>query len=161
MGSTVHLVFHVSLLKKIVREYHEEEELPDNMAGDTPEVFEHENVLATCKVKHKGEEKMQLLVHRKGKPAEKVTWEDEILIRSPFPNFSPEDKAEVSGGGIVRVKARNADPNRQLVHQGSSGPKVWKVYSMRVKAEHAGSARLEKADLGLYSLSVILLFRDQ
>lgn len=127
VGSKVHPVFHVSLLKKAVEEYHDEEELPDKMARDTPEVFEPETVLVACRVEDKGEEKVQLLVHWKGKPAEEATREDEVMIRSPFPNSSLEDKAEVSGGGIIRAKAGNADPNGQLVHQGSSGPKVWKL----------------------------------
>ena len=49
-GSKVHPVFHVSLLKKAVGQYFEEEDLPDHMEGDLTDTAEPEAVLASTKV---------------------------------------------------------------------------------------------------------------
>ncbi|MCI46457.1 hypothetical protein A2U01_0067697, partial [Trifolium medium] len=69
IGSRIHPVFHVSLLKKAVGEYHEDEELPALMDDDQVEHYEPEVVLATRKIRQHGEEVKQVLVHWKGKPA--------------------------------------------------------------------------------------------
>jgi hypothetical protein len=90
-GSRVHPVFHVSLLREAVGRYQEEEELPD-LLGEHNDLFEPETVLATRKVKQQGEEVKQVLVHWKGKTAEEATWEDEIMMRSQFPQFGLKDK---------------------------------------------------------------------
>jgi hypothetical protein len=60
-GSHVHPVFHVSLLKKVVAQYHEE--LPDLMEGGQTEIYEPEAILATRKIKLQGENVSQVLVH--------------------------------------------------------------------------------------------------
>ncbi|PNX77235.1 hypothetical protein L195_g033198, partial [Trifolium pratense] len=89
-GSRVHPVFHVSLLKKAVGNYHEEE-LPD-LLEESVEMYEPVTVLATRNVKQQDEEVKQVLTHWKGKSAEEATWEDEIMIRSQFPKFDLEDR---------------------------------------------------------------------
>lgn len=136
-GSRVHPVFHVSLLKKAVGKYQEDEELPDLME-ESSDLYEPETVLAVRKVKHQGEEARQVLIHWKGKTVEEATWEDEIMIRSQFPKFGLEDKAVAEGGGIDRTQTATGMPREQLIHQGSSGPKVWKVYSRRGKKGNGG-----------------------
>ncbi|CAJ2651382.1 unnamed protein product [Trifolium pratense] len=73
-GSKVHPVFHVSLLKKAVGNYDENEELPQLM--DEGENYEPEAVLATRKINQQGEEIKQVLVHWKGQTAEEATWEE-------------------------------------------------------------------------------------
>ncbi|MCI18571.1 hypothetical protein A2U01_0039725, partial [Trifolium medium] len=72
-GSRVHPVFHVSLLKRAVGQYHEEGELPDSLAGEQVELYEPEAILATRKVQQHGEEIKQVLVHWKGKTSEEAT----------------------------------------------------------------------------------------
>jgi hypothetical protein len=135
--SRVHPVFHVSLLKKAVGKYQEDEELPDLME-ESSDLYEPETVLAVRKVKHQGEEARQVLIHWKGKTVEEATWEDEIMIRSQFPKFGLEDKAVAEEGGIDRTQTATGMPREQLIHQGSSGPKVWKVYSRRGKKGNGG-----------------------
>ncbi|MCI36930.1 hypothetical protein A2U01_0058154, partial [Trifolium medium] len=94
-GSRVHPVFHVSLLKKAVGEYHEEEELPELLEEEQMKVYEPEAVLATRKIHQQGEEVKQVLIHWKGKTVEEATWEEYIMMKSQFPQFNLEDKVLV------------------------------------------------------------------
>ncbi|MCH86988.1 Ty3/gypsy retrotransposon protein, partial [Trifolium medium] len=116
--SRVHPVFHVSLLKRAVGNYQEEDELPDLMEEQI-ELYVPETVLATRRMKQNGEENKQLLIHWKGKNVEEATWEDELMIRSQFPNFDLEDKVHFEGGGIVRTQDDGEEiaPN-PVIHQG-------------------------------------------
>jgi hypothetical protein len=129
-GSRVHSVFHVSLLKKAVGNYHEEEKLPD-LEGDKGMIIEPEVVLARRTIQVQGEKIDQVLVHWRGQKVEEATWEDTLIIRSQFPNFCLEDKAMLSGGSIVRTA-------ESLVHNTTVGPKVWQVYSRRCKKPAKG-----------------------
>lgn len=132
-SSRVHPVFHVSLLKKAVGQYHENEELPDLMANEQEEEFEPETVLAVRRVQKQGEEVKQLLINRKGKTVEEATWEDYIMLKSQFPQFNLEDKVAAEEGSIDRNNNNNLPLPGQLIHHASSGPRVWKVYSRRGK----------------------------
>jgi hypothetical protein len=89
--------------------------------------------LASRRVKHQREEVKQVLIHWQGRTAEEATWEDEIMIRSQFPNFSLEDKANADGGGIDRshAAADKDPPHEPLIHQPASGPRTMLVYSRR------------------------------
>ena len=130
-GSIVHPIFHLSLLKKDVGSYHEDDELPELLEEHT-DVYEPEAILATRKVNQQGEEVIQVLVHQKVKTSEEETWEDVIMIRSQFPMFGLEDKATAEGEGIDRTHLVEQElPRLQLVYSGSSEPKVWKVYYRR------------------------------
>jgi hypothetical protein len=131
-GSRVHPVFHVSLLKKVVGNYQEDEELPE-LLDEPVEAYYPEAVLASRRVKHQREEVKQVLIHWQGRAAEEATWEDEIMIRSQFPNFSLEDKANAEGGSVVRTHtaAEEDSPQEPLIHSQASGPKALIVYSRR------------------------------
>lgn len=43
-------MFHISLLKKTIGNYNEEEELPDHLEGDGHDIVEHDIVLASRRV---------------------------------------------------------------------------------------------------------------
>ncbi|MCH79330.1 transposon Tf2-1 polyprotein [Trifolium medium] len=130
-GSRVHPVFHVSLLKKAVGNYHNNDELPELMEEQS-EGFEPETVLATRRVKHLNEDVKQVLIHWKGRTADEATWEDELMIRSQFPKFILEDKDNIIGGGIDRTQLDEQDrPQEQLIYNNSNGPRTWLVYSRR------------------------------
>jgi hypothetical protein len=133
VGSKVHPVFHVSLLKKAVGQYQEEGDLPDHLGGEQDELSEPEAILATRKVQQQGQAVTQLLVHWKGKVPEEATWEDLILFKSQFPSFNLEDKVVVEGGGIDRI-----GPHDQLVNNSVKGPKQWMVYSRKGRKVTSG-----------------------
>jgi hypothetical protein len=63
-GSRVHPVFHVSLLKKAVGNYQEEDKLPE-LEGEGGELIEPEEILATMTVQVQGEKVNQVLIRWK------------------------------------------------------------------------------------------------
>ncbi|MCH79300.1 RNA-directed DNA polymerase (Reverse transcriptase), partial [Trifolium medium] len=130
-GSRVHPVFHVSLLKKAVGTYHEEEDLPE-LEGEQGVLIEPEEVLARRVVKIQNEDIEQVLIHWKGQGVEEATWEDVIMMKSQFPNLCLEDKALNSGGSVVRTQNIDKESDTSLI-QSSVGPREWKVYSRRNK----------------------------
>jgi hypothetical protein len=138
VGSRIHPVFHVSLLKKAVGEYHADEELPDLLADDQVETYEPEAVLATRKIKQQAEEVNQVLVQWKGKSVEEATWEDVIMMRSQFPNFNLEDKVLVDEEGIDRTHSATTLPQEQLIHNETARPRTWLVYSRRGRKGNSG-----------------------
>jgi hypothetical protein len=138
VGSRIHPVFHVSLLKKAVGEYNTDEELPDLLADDQIDVYEPEHVLATRKLKQQGEEVNQVLIQWKGKSAEEATWEDMIMIRSQFPKFNLEDKVIADEGGIDRSYTATALPHEQLINNETARPRNWLVYSRRGRKGNSG-----------------------
>jgi hypothetical protein len=137
-GSKVHPVFHVSLLKKAVGEYQDDEELPDMLEGEQIEIYEPENVLASRKVQQKGESIQQFLIKWKGKTAEEATWEEAIMLKSQFPKFSLEEKAEEEEGGIDRTHYVESPQHEELVYYRTNGPKPLLVYSRRGRKGNSG-----------------------
>jgi hypothetical protein len=132
-GSRVHPVFHVSLLKKAVGNYHEEEALPE-LEGEGGVLIEPEEVLASRTVQVQGEKVNQVLIRWKGQMIDEATWEDKIAMKSQFPTFCLEDKTVFSGGSIDRPRIQEEGPSEALAHHHSTvGPKVWYVYSRRKK----------------------------
>lgn len=122
----------MSLLKKAVGNYHKAEDLPD-LEGEKGVVIEPEAILAKRTVTVQGEQIQQLLVQWKGQGLDEATWEDLITIKSQFPSFSLEDKAQANGRGIVRPNGMQESHNEPLAHQNPKGPKIWQVYSRRGK----------------------------
>lgn len=61
-GSRVHPVFHVSLLKKAIGNYKENEDWPDNLEGDVVGSAEPDTVLAFPYMQREGEEVGHVLV---------------------------------------------------------------------------------------------------
>ncbi|XP_052732915.1 uncharacterized protein LOC128196350 [Vigna angularis] len=104
-NSRIHPVFHVSLLKTAVSKYKVEEDLPTGLEDDRAELLTPEGILATWENAKKGKIKKQVLVQWKGKNVDEATWEDEVIIRSQFQEFSLEDKALFQERGI------DTDPN--------------------------------------------------
>jgi hypothetical protein len=132
-GSKVHPVFHVSLLKKAMGEYHVEDNLPE-LEGEQGMLIEHDEVLARRTVQVQGEKVDQVLIRWKGQVMEEATWEDTLVMKSQFPDFCLEDKAVLSGGSIDRSRADEGGPSDALIHhQSTVGPRTWKVYSRRQK----------------------------
>lgn len=129
-GSRVHPVFHVSLLKKAVGNYQEDKELPD-LLEDPVEACEPEAALASRKIKQQGEEVRQFLIHWKGKTMEEATWEEELMMRSQFPNFDLEDKVNSEEGSIDRVQGNEGYPHQQLIHSTQNGVRPFLVYTRR------------------------------
>jgi len=115
----IYPVFHCSLLKKAIGNYEAETKLTTGLDGDSGNIWEPVDVLATRTATKAVESVTQFLIHWKGKSAVEATWEDKFIMHSQFPSFRLEDKSASHGGSIDR-------DSRILSQQ--SGPKVWKVY---------------------------------
>jgi hypothetical protein len=94
VDSKIHDVFHVSLLKKAVGDYHSQGELPKELELDEATDIYPEEVLGSRIVRQGDSEVHQSLIKWKHKSLDDVTWEDNDVLRGQFPEFSLEDKAQ-------------------------------------------------------------------
>jgi hypothetical protein len=91
--SRIHPVFHVSLLKKAVGDYHNQGDLPKDLEVEEANDVYPEQVVGTRVTVKEGMRVHQSLIKWQGKTLDDVTWEDDDFVRSQFPEFSLEDKA--------------------------------------------------------------------
>jgi hypothetical protein len=131
--SKIHPVFHVSLLKKAVGNYHVQGELPKELEIDTTEDVYPEQVLATRVIRQGDREVHQSLIKWKHKTMDDVTWEDNDILMGQFPEFGLEDKASFREEGIDRNE--NADVG---LNDNETRPRVWKVYTRKRTKEVRG-----------------------
>ena len=125
--SRIHPIFHVSLLKKAIGDYHVQGELPKELEVILDEEIYPVKVLGSRVTMQNGVSTPQSLIQWKNKSIDDVTWEDNDVIRGQFPEFNLEDKVFAEGGGIDR----NAD--EQLGLDLGQKPKVWRVYERKRK----------------------------
>lgn len=97
-STKVHQVFHISQLKRAVGDYQVAATLPDGLEVEEDTIEEPGEVLATCDI---WQQVRQHLVKWKGKDKDDVTWIDDVMLQSQFPDFSLEDKAAVKEVGNV------------------------------------------------------------
>ncbi|PNX95310.1 hypothetical protein L195_g018500 [Trifolium pratense] len=130
-SSKIHPVFHVSLLKKAVGEYHQQGELPKDLEMDDAMEVYPEQVVGARVIMKEGVAVHQSLIKWKGKSLDDVTWEDVEFLRSQFPEFSLEDKAIFEGGGIDRSMNQEVG-----LEYGEPKPRVWRVYNRKKVKEN-------------------------
>jgi hypothetical protein len=122
-SSKIHPVFHVSLLKKAVGDYHSQGDLPKDLeVNDVVEIYP-EQVLGSRVTMKEGSAVQQSLIKWKDKSLDDVTWEDNEFLRGQFPDFSLEDKAVFMEEGIDR----NVDVGLNTEPK----PRVWRVYTRK------------------------------
>lgn len=90
--------FHVSLLKKVARNYKVQSELPTDLGWDGADTWVPIIVLASRMVVNHGEHVKHWLIQWAAKPIEEATWEGVVVIRSQFHQLNLEDKIAISGG---------------------------------------------------------------
>ncbi|KAF6172183.1 hypothetical protein GIB67_024805 [Kingdonia uniflora] len=92
MGSRIHPVFHVSLLKK---------QIGDNVSiqKDLPVLStNNEKVIPTSQAvleRRIRKKKHKVLIHWQGSSPADATWEDMAFMKEQFPNITLEDKGEI------------------------------------------------------------------
>ena len=125
----IHPVFHVSQLKKAIGSHPVEPALPTDLSTEPSSIIEPAAVLASRSKLLAGNQITEWLVHWKDKPLEEATWERAEDIKLQFPQFCLEDKAIVSGGGIVT----NSQPDQgiQGMLEAHERPKVLQTYVRR------------------------------
>ncbi|KAJ9543643.1 hypothetical protein OSB04_023350 [Centaurea solstitialis] len=136
-SARVHPIFHISQLKRAVGDYRVESSLPEGLEVGDEDVDEPEKCIAARDIMVEGKLLRQRLIKWKGKSQDDITWVDEVMLRSQFPDFSLEDKAAVHEDGIdgnYAVKAQS----QPIITQECQKPMIWKMYSRREKAVGKG-----------------------
>ncbi|KAJ9541667.1 LOW QUALITY PROTEIN: hypothetical protein OSB04_028173 [Centaurea solstitialis] len=125
-SSKVHPVFHISQLKKAVGDYKVETSLPEGLEVEDDFPDEPESLLATRDIFVDGQLVRQCLIKWKGKTQDDVTWIDDEVMRSQFPNFSLEDKAVVKEAG--NVGNYDMEAQKPIITNQYEKPTIWKFY---------------------------------
>ncbi|KAH1034725.1 hypothetical protein GYH30_054917 [Glycine max] len=123
--SRIHPVFHVSLLKKAIGDYHVQGDLPQELEVTNDDSFYPEMVIGSRVNMQGGVSVPQSLIKWKNKTLDDVTWEDNAYLQGQFPDFCLEDKAVVMDGGVDR------DLSEEVGLDFGPKPKVWRVYTRR------------------------------
>ncbi|KAG6418231.1 hypothetical protein SASPL_120432 [Salvia splendens] len=99
-STRIHLVFHVSLLKRAVGDAAAEANLPEGLGGNDPP-FLPEKVLDTRTDHREGEDHSQVLIKWQGMNDDDSTWMDARRIRKQAQQTRPaeENKEEIKGNG--------------------------------------------------------------
>nr|KYP38490.1 Retrotransposable element Tf2 [Cajanus cajan] len=130
--SRIHPVFHVSLLKKAIGDYKLETNIPSALEDERAELLEPETVLASRSLLKGRERTNQWLVKWRDKAVEEASWEDELTLRSQFPELSLKDKTNFIGGSNDKAQGHHGSLE-PLAHEEKRGPKPWIVYERRKK----------------------------
>ncbi|CAJ2651729.1 unnamed protein product [Trifolium pratense] len=117
--SKIHPVFHASLLKKVIGNYHAQSELPKELEITAEEDVYPEKILGSRVVMQNGVATHQSLVQWKHKSLDDVTWEENSFLKGQFPEVSLEDKAGFIGEGIDEDVDLEIGPKQ----------KIWRVYT--------------------------------
>jgi hypothetical protein len=134
--SRIHATFHVSQLKKAVGNYKPSTELPVSLEVDKGNIIPAK-VLSWRDKFDGGQHKREWLVQWEGMDSGDATWEEELLLKSQFPDLSLEDKAAYHGGGDDRQRAEpNLEEENVLVGKNDNKAKTWRVYVRRKKKEN-------------------------
>ncbi|CAJ2637620.1 unnamed protein product [Trifolium pratense] len=123
--SRIHPVFHVSLLKRAVGDYHAQGDLPKELDMAADNEIHPLRVLGHRSITRDGSSVSQSLIQWKEKSIDDITWEDNDVMAGQFPDFDLEDKVHSKGGGIDGI----CDPNNQVGLEFGVKPKIWRVYA--------------------------------
>ena len=98
--ASIHPVFHVSQLKKVVGDQVVETDFPQELSSDMEMMVQPQEVLGVREGKSNSKEDREVLIRWKNLPGYESTWEPIQLIRNQFPDFHLEDKVLLWEGGI-------------------------------------------------------------
>ncbi|PWA91318.1 Ty3/gypsy retrotransposon protein [Artemisia annua] len=98
--ASIHPVFHVSQLKKVVGDQAVETDFPKELSNDMEMMVQPQEVLGVREGKSNSKEDREVLIRWKNLPGYESTWEPIQLIRNQFPDFHLEDKVLLWEGGI-------------------------------------------------------------
>ncbi|KAI5420540.1 hypothetical protein KIW84_044368 [Lathyrus oleraceus] len=133
--SKIHPTFHVSQLKKAEGNYTTTTttQLPISLESEKGDITSAK-ILSWRDKFDGGHHKREWLIQWEGMDVEDATWEEELLLKSKFPDLHLEVKANVVGGGDDRNESDpTSDDGDVLVNKDNFGPKQWRVYVRKNK----------------------------
>ena len=98
----IHLVFHVSCLKKVIGQNIPTQTVLLELDEEGRIILEPECILQTCTKKLRNKTLTQYLIQWKTLLVEEATWEDEEFIQKNPHLVSIEDNASFKRGGMLR-----------------------------------------------------------
>ncbi|KAD6454163.1 hypothetical protein E3N88_08869 [Mikania micrantha] len=108
--ATIHIVFHVSLLKKCTG-IPDQQITPLHLVDSSAQlILKPLQILDTRTVRRSDLVIDQVLIQWEGLPKQAATWEDKIQSLRSFPNLHLEDKVKLKGDGNV-MKEKILQPN--------------------------------------------------
>ncbi|KAI5447116.1 hypothetical protein KIW84_014824 [Lathyrus oleraceus] len=122
--SKIHPTFHVSQLKKAEGNYTTTTtQLPISLESEKGDITSAK-VLSWRDKFDGGRHKREWLIQWEGMDVGDATWEEELLLKSQFPDLRLEDKANVVGGGDDRNESDpTSDDGDVLVNKDNFRPK--------------------------------------
>ncbi|KAI5432911.1 hypothetical protein KIW84_020286 [Lathyrus oleraceus] len=126
--SKIHPTFHVSQLKKAEGNYTTTTttQLPISLESEKGDITPAK-VLSWRDKFDGGQHKREWLIQWEGMDVGDATWEEELLLKSQFPDLRLEDKANVVGGDDDRNESDpTSDDGDVLVNKDNFGPKQWR-----------------------------------
>ncbi|GJR17892.1 ty3-gypsy retrotransposon protein [Tanacetum coccineum] len=120
-SSTIHPVFHVSQLKKVIGDQIAIPTIPSGLNEEMEMLLQPEEVLGT-RMDSRG--KHEVLIRWKDLPGYEATWEPLENIQQQFPEFHLEDKVILWEGGSDRnhgAKWAKVYKRRSKNHKGATG----------------------------------------
>ena len=104
--------------------------LPTKFTFDEVDIVLPHKLLAQCSIRQQGQLIPQLLIQWKNKPVEEATWEEELLFKNKFPNFSLEDKTLMDGTSSDREEPKEGVGDKTHGKAKHTQP-IWLVYYIR------------------------------
>ena len=92
--------FHISLLKRAVVTLTIDAILPKEFTLEEVDLLTPNKILANQSIRQQDASIKQFLIQWNNKPVEEATWEEELTLKSKFPNFSLEDKTVLDLGEV-------------------------------------------------------------
>ena len=107
----IHLVFHVSLLKKATGSQLVSPSIPSSLTIDMEQLVQPVSILAARPSPIRGTTDHEVLIHWYDLPTYEDSWESSAIIRTQFPHFNLEDKVGAWATG-------NDRPQIQITYEG-------------------------------------------
>ncbi|GKB13004.1 ty3-gypsy retrotransposon protein [Tanacetum coccineum] len=112
-SSSIHPVFHVSQLRRVIGSEVVDPVLPEGLTKDMEVILQPEEVLGIREGSNSTQGSREALIRWKNLPGYEATWEPINMIREQFPEFHLEDKVILLAGG----NDTNPDPKWGKVFQ--------------------------------------------
>lgn len=146
-SATIHPVFHVSQLRRVVGQGQAISSLPPQLTGELEMCVEPAALLGVRHTPHGGRSNLEVLIRWAQLPEHEDTWESYDAIDTQFPHFHLEDKVRLWGGGNDKPPVRFTYARRKR-HQPRSATETKEMADVEEGAGVEEGARGEELASG-------------